>query len=121
MALDQAYGLRPEVYEWLTLPETFQARLELMSRVETAPALLFGARRLLIQMCGWLAARRMAYHRLEGGELLISVGHVGGELDCARRIYHGCPKLCIRCIEAAVRGVAEGRLACLCGESCADQ
>ena len=59
LALDQAYGLRPEVYEWLTVPETFHARLELMSRVETAPALLFGARRLLIQMAGWLAARRM--------------------------------------------------------------
>jgi protein ImuB len=26
--------------------------------VELAPAMLFGARRLLIQMCGWLAARR---------------------------------------------------------------
>lgn len=59
LALDQAYGLRPEVYTWLTVPETFHARLELMSRVETAPALLFGARRLLIQMAGWLAARRM--------------------------------------------------------------
>ena len=58
-ALDQAYGLRPEVYEWLTLPETFSARLELMSRVETAPALLFGARRLLVQMAGWLSARRL--------------------------------------------------------------
>jgi len=30
-----------------------------MSRVETAPALLFGARRLLVQMAGWLAARRL--------------------------------------------------------------
>lgn len=59
LALDQAYGLRPEVYEWLIVPETFHARLELMSRVDTAPALLFGARRLLIQMAGWLAARRM--------------------------------------------------------------
>lgn len=59
LALDQAYGLRPEVYEWLTVPEAFHARLELMSRVDTAPALLFGARRLLIQMAGWLAARRM--------------------------------------------------------------
>lgn len=59
LALDQAYGLRPEVYTWLTVPETFRARLELMSRVETAPALLFGARRLLVQMAGWLAARRM--------------------------------------------------------------
>ena len=57
--LDQTYGLRPEVHAWVTLPETFHARLELMSRVETAPALLFGARRLLVQMAGWLAARRL--------------------------------------------------------------
>ncbi len=57
--LDQAYGLRPETHAWVTLPETFHARLELMSRVETAPALLFGARRLLVQMAGWLAARRL--------------------------------------------------------------
>jgi protein ImuB len=56
-ALDQAYGQRPEVHRWLELPEGFKARLELMSRVDTAPALLFGARRLLLQMCGWLAAR----------------------------------------------------------------
>lgn len=56
-ALDQAYGLRPEAHTWLALPEGFKARLELMSRVEVAPALLFGARRLLLQMCGWLAAR----------------------------------------------------------------
>lgn len=57
--LDQAYGVQPEAHEWLTLPENFHARLELMSRVETAPALLFGARRLLVQMAGWLAARRL--------------------------------------------------------------
>ena len=58
-AMDQAYGLRPEGYDWIALPETFHARLELMSRVETAPALLFGARRLLVQMAGWLCARRL--------------------------------------------------------------
>lgn len=57
-AMDCAYGLRPETHGWVELPETFRARLELMSRVETAPALLFGARRLLVQLCGWLAARR---------------------------------------------------------------
>lgn len=56
-ALDRVYGLRPEAHVWIQLPETFDARLELMSRVEMAPALLFGARRLLLQMCGWLAAR----------------------------------------------------------------
>ena len=56
-ALDQAYGLKPEVHRWEVLPENFAARLELMSRVELAPALMFGARRLLLQLCGWLAAR----------------------------------------------------------------
>lgn len=85
-ALDQAYGLRPEAHTWFSLPETFKVRLELMSRVELAPALLFGARRLLLQMCGWLAARhagttafvlRWAHDTMrsktagEGGELLV--------------------------------------------------
>lgn len=56
-ALDQAYGLAPEVHTWVDLPETFEARLELAFRVDEASALLFGARRLLLQMCGWLAAR----------------------------------------------------------------
>jgi protein ImuB len=56
-ALDQAYGLAPEVHEWVSLPETFEARLELVFRVDEASALLFGARRLLLQMGGWLAAR----------------------------------------------------------------
>ena len=56
-AMDRAYGLQPEVHEWVALPDTFEVRLELMSRVELAPALLFGARRLLLQLCGWLAAR----------------------------------------------------------------
>lgn len=56
-ALDQAYGLRPETHRWFALPETFQSHVELMARVELAPALLFGARRLLLQMSGWLTAR----------------------------------------------------------------
>lgn len=56
-ALDQAYGLRPEAHTWIELPETFNAKLELMARVELAPALLFGARRLMLQMSGWLTAR----------------------------------------------------------------
>jgi protein ImuB len=56
-ALDQAYGLRPEAHRWAELPDEFSAKFELMARVELAPALLFGARRLLLQMSGWLAAR----------------------------------------------------------------
>ena len=58
LALDQAYGLRPEGYPWVKVPETFSAKLELPGRVDTAPALMFGARRLLLQMGGWLSARQ---------------------------------------------------------------
>lgn len=57
-ALDLAYGERPESHPWLALPEVFDARLELPGRVEEASALMFGARRLLLQLCGWLAARQ---------------------------------------------------------------
>jgi protein ImuB len=85
-AMDRAYGARPEVHVWITLPEAFKARLELMSRVEMASALLFGARRLVMQMCAWLAAKhagttafvlRWAHDSMrsrdagEGGELMV--------------------------------------------------
>jgi protein ImuB len=50
------HGLRPEVHQWVVPPEDFHQK-ELMARVELAPALLFGARRLLMQMAAWLAAR----------------------------------------------------------------
>lgn len=64
-ALDQAYGVRPDVYPWLTLPEVFEARLELPSAVESAPALLFGARRLLAQLQVWLRLRQRGVLALE--------------------------------------------------------
>jgi len=57
-ALDRAYGLKPEVYPWLVLPEVFDLPLELQAQVETAPALLFAARRLLAQLQVWLQARK---------------------------------------------------------------
>ncbi len=64
-ALDRAYGLQPEVYPWLTVPEVFDAPLELQARVESAPALLFGARRLLAQLQVWLRARSRGVLALE--------------------------------------------------------
>jgi protein ImuB len=56
-ALDQAHGLQPEVHEWVVLPEHFHERLELMHRIDLAPAMLQGARRLLLLLAGWLSAR----------------------------------------------------------------
>jgi len=64
-ALDRAYGQQPEVYPWLVLPEVFDAPLELSAAVESAPALLFGARRLLAQLQWWLRARQRGVLELE--------------------------------------------------------
>jgi protein ImuB len=64
-ALDRAYGERPETYAWLTLPQVFDAPLELAASVESAPALLFGASRLLAQLRVWLQARQRGVLALE--------------------------------------------------------
>jgi protein ImuB len=64
-ALDQAYGTAPEVYAWLRLPEVFDAPLELAAQVESASAMLFGARRLLAQLQLWLRARQHGVLALE--------------------------------------------------------
>ncbi len=64
-ALDRAYGDKPEIYPWLVLPEVFQATLELGAQVETAPAMVFGARRLLNQLQVWLQARHQGLLALE--------------------------------------------------------
>ena len=66
-ALDRAYGLKPEVYPWLLLPEVFDMPLELSAQVETAPALLFAARRMLAQLQAWLQARQRGILALELG------------------------------------------------------
>jgi protein ImuB len=62
--LDAAYGMLPELFDWIEAPTTFSAKLELFDRVENAEALLFGAHRLLLQMTGWLCAHQLAVERI---------------------------------------------------------
>lgn len=64
-ALDRAYGAAPDVYAWVSLPEVFEASLELSHPVEDASALLFGTRRLLSQLQAWLLVRQRAVLGLE--------------------------------------------------------
>jgi len=64
-ALDRAYGTRPDTYAWLTLPDVFHARLELLDPVDSAPAMLFGARRLLGQLQVWLQLRQRGVLAIE--------------------------------------------------------
>lgn len=58
-ALDVAWGLTPEGYRWLSLPEVFDQSLELPTRVEDAPALMWAANRLLAVLQVWLRARQL--------------------------------------------------------------
>jgi protein ImuB len=62
--LDAAYGLCPELFEWVAPPESFRARLELFDRIEQAELLLAGARHLVLQLVGWLVARQFAVERI---------------------------------------------------------
>ncbi len=59
-ALDRAYGDAVEPLAWMAVPPVFDVRLELQERVEYAEAVLFVARRLVVQLCGWLAARHLS-------------------------------------------------------------
>jgi len=58
--LDRAYGQEAEAHVWFEAPTVFRAALELPSRIEHAESLLFAARRLLLQLTGWLTARHAA-------------------------------------------------------------
>ncbi len=64
LEMDQALGLQPQVLPWFHPPARFEARLELLSDVESAEALVFAARRMLLQLAGWLTARHGAVRRL---------------------------------------------------------
>ncbi len=54
--LDRALGLRPDPRLPFVAPQTWSAALPLPAPVANAEALLFAARRLLAELCGWLAA-----------------------------------------------------------------
>ncbi|WP_116136862.1 Y-family DNA polymerase [Trinickia diaoshuihuensis] len=59
-SLDRAFGTAPELFDWLVLPPTFSARLELPDRIEHADGALYAAHRLIVQLCGWLCAKQLA-------------------------------------------------------------
>ncbi|MFG6432406.1 DNA polymerase Y family protein [Roseateles sp. LYH14W] len=100
-ALDQAYGDLPEVHTWLTLPERFDARLELPYRVEHTPVLLHFAEALLRQLCAFLAARHAGVRALrlswqhdamrardvaDGGELTVATADTTRDLHRLTRL-----------------------------------
>lgn len=63
--IDRAQGIVADPRLWFEAPPTFSARMELLADVENAEALLFGARRLLLQLTGWLTAIHGAVRSFE--------------------------------------------------------
>jgi len=55
--LDRALGRLPDPRNFFVLPARFGAAIELPAEVTQAEALLFAARRLIVQLAGFLAAR----------------------------------------------------------------
>jgi protein ImuB len=55
--LDRALGLAPDPRDFVAPPARFRAALELPAEVAQAEALLFAARRLVVQLAGFLSAR----------------------------------------------------------------
>ena len=63
--LDRAMGLRPDPREPIRLPPTFDSRLELFARADTAEQLLYGAAVLLARLVAWLAAQQAFVRRFQ--------------------------------------------------------
>ncbi|WP_374590010.1 DNA polymerase Y family protein [Aquabacterium sp.] len=99
-ALDQAYGLQPEAYTWVTLPDVFDERLELPWRVDSAPALMTGADVLLRRLQAWLMARHAGVRAVvlrwqhdfgarsagAGGELTVRTAQPAQQVDHLARL-----------------------------------
>ncbi len=73
VALDAAYGQAAELFDWFVPPLRFEGRIELLERIEYAQAVLGLARRLVEQVCGWLAA-----HQQAATHFLLSLEHERG-------------------------------------------
>jgi protein ImuB len=88
--LDQALGAAPEPRAFFSPPPSFAAKLELPAEVTHAEGLLFGARRLLIQLEGLLTAQQAGIRQFtltlfhDVGESKIEIGLASPARDAER-------------------------------------
>ena len=88
--IDQALGAKPEPRAFFMPPPSFDAKLELPAPVAQAEGLLFGARRLLLQLEGLLAARHEGIRAFrlvllhEDGSTAVEVGLASPARDAGR-------------------------------------
>ncbi len=63
--VDALCGDTPQAHTWVTLPDYFEARLDLFSRADTTQQVLYGAQVLLERLVAWARARRGRVQRLQ--------------------------------------------------------
>ena len=56
--IDRALGRQPDPRTWLTLPDSFDSRLELFARADTTEQVLAGAAMLLARLVAWALAQQ---------------------------------------------------------------
>lgn len=123
-ALERASGALPEPRAFFVPPERFSATLELPAPVSEADRVLFAARRLLVQMEGFLAARQAGVRRFTLGLLhrgrpatLLEIGFAAPRRDgehALRLLRERLERLPLACPAEAIRLEAE-QLAPLAG------
>ena len=62
--IDRAFARLPDARPLFIAPQRYEGQLELPAPVEEAEALLFGARRLIVELCGFLQGRGAGVTRL---------------------------------------------------------
>lgn len=63
-ALDEAMGVKPQAFRWISLPETFHVKRELPARADHTDLVEQAAARCFHELSAWLLARQCAVHRL---------------------------------------------------------
>lgn len=62
--IDSAFGAAHELFEWIAPPTIFEAKIELFDRIENVDLLMAGAKRLVLQLVGWLCSKQLAAERV---------------------------------------------------------
>jgi protein ImuB len=111
--LDRALGRLPDPRAFFVPPATFCARLELPAEVTQAEALVFAARRLFVQLEGFLAARSGGVRRLalrlfhrEARFTEVPIGFVAPSRDAAHFTALARERLATLALPAPVRVLA---------------
>ena len=126
--LDRALGRAPDPRTFFTPPVEFRARLELPAEVTQTEALLFAAKRLFVQLEGFLAARAGGVQRLalrlfhrEARFTEVPIGLVAPARDAAHFTLLARERLGGLALPDAVRAIAldAGDVVPLAGEALA--